>query len=211
MRYSVSQKLWIGFISLLILMIIAGFLNYLAIPYVSGEYNSFIDDRMEKVILLEQLSTDQTELSNDLRGYLLYKETKYLKNRSELLESVEEKLKIMNETFQSEQSAALLEELKEAIAQYRILLDEALIAFNNGNDEEALVVAEKAEPFQAHIMLNADRLIRYQREQMLEAENRIEQSIESTGLFIIGVLGACNHFGYDHSLYHQQEHYPTCC
>lgn len=32
-----------------------------------------IDDRMEKVILLEQLSTNQNELSNDLRGYLLYK------------------------------------------------------------------------------------------------------------------------------------------
>ena len=83
-------------------------MNYLAIPYVSEEYKSFIDDRMEKVILLEQLSTDQTELSNDLRGYLLYKETKYLKNRSELLESVEEKLKTMNATFESEKSTELL-------------------------------------------------------------------------------------------------------
>ncbi len=115
MRYSVSKKLWTGFISLLLLMIIAGILNYLAIPFISDEYQSFIDDRMEKVILLEQLSTDQTELSNDLRGYLLYKETKYLKNRSELLESVEEKLKAMNATFQSERSAALLDELNEAI------------------------------------------------------------------------------------------------
>ena len=168
MRYSVSKKLWTGFISLLLLMIIAGFFNYLAIPYVSGEYKSFIDDRMEKVILLEQLSTDQTELSNDLRGYLLYKETKYLKNRTELLESVEEKLKTMNSAFESERSKELLAELTEATMQYRILSDEALAAFNNGNDEEALVVAEKAEPYQTHIMLNADRLIRYQREQMLD-------------------------------------------
>ena len=189
MRYSVSKKLWTGFLSLLLLMIIAGILNYLTIPFVSKEYQSFIDDRLEKVILLEQLSTDQTELSNDLRGYLLYKETKYLKNRSELLESVEEKLKTMNVNFQSERSTALLKELNEAITQYRILSDEALTAFSNGNDDEALVVAEKAEPYQAHIMLTADRLIRDQREQMVQAENRIEQSIRTTGLFIIGVLG----------------------
>ncbi|MFS0688408.1 methyl-accepting chemotaxis protein [Sporosarcina sp. 179-K 8C2 HS] len=189
MRYSVSKKLWTGFLSLLLLMITAGILNYLAIPYVSDEYKSFIDDRMEKVILIEQLTTDQTELSNDLRGYLLYKETKYLKNRSELLESVEEKLKTMNATFQSERSAELLKELTVATTQYRTLSEEALTSFNNGRDEEALILAEEAEPYQANIMLNADRLIRYQREQMLEAEDRIEQSIKTTGLYIIGVLG----------------------
>lgn len=188
MRYSVSKKLWTGFLSLLLLMIIAGTLNYLAIPYVSEEYKSFINDRMEKVILLEQLSTDQTELSNDLRGYLLYKETKYLKNRSELLESVDEKLKDMDSTLESEKSREWLEEIKIASEQYKVRSEEALAAFNQGKDEEALVLAEKAEPHQSLIMKNAERLITYQREQMLEAEDKIEESIKLTGLLIIGVL-----------------------
>ncbi|MFC5604593.1 methyl-accepting chemotaxis protein [Sporosarcina koreensis] len=189
MRYSVRKKLWTGFLSLLLLMIIAGVLNYLTIPDISKEYKSFINDRMEKVILLEQLSTNQTELSNDLRGYLLYKETKYLKNRSELLESVDEKLRAMDSTLESEKSRALLEELKGSAEQYRVLSEEALAAFNKGKDEEALVLAEKAEPHQSLIMKNAERLITYQREQMLEAEDRIEQKVKSTGIFIIGVLG----------------------
>lgn len=189
MRYSVSKKLWTGFLSLLILMIIAGVLNYLTIPDISKEYKSFIDDRMEKVILLEQLSTNQTELSNDLRGYLLYKETKYLKNRSELLESVDGKLKEMDYSLESEKSRAHFEELKEATEQYRAHSEEALAVFNNGKDEEALVVAEKAEPYQSVIMQNAQRLVTYQREQMLEAEKMIERKVKSTGIFIIGVLG----------------------
>lgn len=189
MRYSVSKKLWTGFLSLLLLMIIGGVMNYLTIPDISEEYKSFINDRMEKVILLEQLSTNQTELSNDLRGYLLYKETKYLKNRNELLESVDEKLKEMDGSFESEKSIALLEELKVSAEQYRVHSEEALAAFNQGQDEEALVIAEKAEPHQSLFMINAERLIHDQREQMLEAETRIEQKVKSTGIFIISVLG----------------------
>src|SRR5690606_7028274 len=172
MRYSVSKKLWTGFLSLLLLMIIGGVMNYLTIPDISEEYKSFINDRMEKVILLEQLSTNQTELSNDLRGYLLYKETKYLKNRNELLESGDEKLKEMDGSFESEKSRSLLEELKVSAEQYRVHSEEALAAFNQGQDEEALVIAEKAEPHQSLFMINAERLIHDQREQMLEAENR---------------------------------------
>ncbi|MCM3711227.1 methyl-accepting chemotaxis protein [Sporosarcina luteola] len=189
MRYSVRKKLWTGFLSLLLLMIIAGALNYLTIPDISKEYTSFINDRMEKVILLEQLSTNQTELSNDLRGYLLYKETKYLKNRIELLESVDEKLKQMDSSFESDKSRALLEELKEASEQYRVYSEEALAAFNQGKDVEALVLAERAEPYQSLFMINAERLINYQREKMLEAEDKIAQKVKSTGIFIIGVLG----------------------
>ncbi|WP_262173673.1 methyl-accepting chemotaxis protein [Saccharococcus sp. Marseille-Q5394] len=189
MRYSVRKKLWTGFLSLLLLMITAGALNYLTIPDISKEYTSFINDRMEKVILLEQLSTNQTELSNDLRGYLLYKETKYLKNRSELLESVDEKLKQMDSSLESEKSRVLIEELKEASEQYKVYSEEALAAFNQGKDGEALVLAEKAEPHQSLFMINAERLINYQREQMLEAEDKIEQKVKSTGIFIIGVLG----------------------
>ncbi|MCM3636982.1 methyl-accepting chemotaxis protein [Sporosarcina luteola] len=189
MRYSVRKKLWTGFLSLLLLMITAGALNYLTIPDISKEYTSFINDRMEKVILLEQLSTNQTELSNDLRGYLLYKETKYLKNRGELLESVDEKLMQLDSSLESEKSRALIEELKEASEQYKVYSEEALAAFNQGKDEEALVLAEKAEPHQSTFMINAERLVTYQREQMLKAEDKIEQKVKSTGIFIIGVLG----------------------
>lgn len=189
MRYSVSKKLWTGFLSLLLLMIVAGVLNYLTIPDISKEYKAFIDERMEKVIILEQLSTNQTELSNDLRGYLLYKETKYLKNRSELLESVDEKLNVLDSSLESENSRTLLNELKEASEQYFVLSEEALAAFNQGKDEEALVLAEKAEPHQSLIMKNAERLITFEREQMLEAEDRIEAKVKTTGIFIIGVLG----------------------
>ncbi|MGG0669388.1 methyl-accepting chemotaxis protein [Lederbergia citrisecunda] len=188
MRYSVRKKLWTGFLLLLVLMITVGVLSYLTIPDVSEKYKSLIDDQMEKVVLLEQLSSNQKELSNDLRGYLLYKETKYLMNRSDLLVSINEKINELESSLQSEESSALLNELKIASEQYIVLSEKALAAFNNAKDDEALSYAEEAEPYQALIINKADKLISFQREQMLDVREEVEKRVKSTGIFFIGLL-----------------------
>lgn len=189
MRYSVSKKLWTGFLLLLVLMVISGVLNYLTIPDIAGKYRSLIDDQMEKVILLEQLSTNQKELSNDLRGYLLYKETKYLKNRKELLETTDEIVNEIDSSLHTEESITLLNELKIASEQYNNLSEKAIAAFNNAKDDEALMYAEEAEPYQSLIINKADKLISRQHEQMVDVEKMIDKRLKSTGIFIIGLLG----------------------
>lgn len=188
MKYSVRKKLWTGFLSLVVLMIVAGIMNYLTIPDISDRYKSLIDDRLEKVILLEQLSTNQNMLSNELRGYLLYKQVYYLKDRRELLESFDAKVQELDVTLQSEDSRALLDELIDASEQYRSLTESAVASFTNAQDEEALTYAEEAEPFQTLITKNATKLIEIQREQVQKAESELEHRLQSTAIFILGVL-----------------------
>ena len=188
MKYSVRKKLWTGFLSLVVLMIVAGIMNYLTIPDISDRYKSLIDDRLEKVILLEQLSTNQNMLSNELRGYLLYKQVYYLKDRRELLESFDAKVQELDATLQSEESRALLDELKGAAEQYRSLTESAVASFTKAQDEEALKYAEEAEPFQTLITKNANKLIEIQREQVQKAESELERRLQSTAIFILGVL-----------------------
>ncbi|WP_432357778.1 methyl-accepting chemotaxis protein [Sporosarcina sp. UB5] len=188
MRYSVRKKLWTGFLLLLVLMITSGVLTYLMIPDISEKYKSLIDDQMEKVVLLEKLSTNQKELSNELRGYLLYKETKYLTNRSDLLHSFDEIVNEIDTSLQSEESKSLINEIKNASEQYSNLSEKALAAFHKAEDEEALKYAEEAEPYQTLIVRQVDRLISYEREEMLDAQEEIEKRVTTIGFFIIGVL-----------------------
>ncbi|HEX5565007.1 MAG TPA: methyl-accepting chemotaxis protein [Sporosarcina sp.] len=188
MRYSVRKKLWTGFLSLVILMIIAGVFMYASIPRISKEYNFLIDDRMEKVILLEQLSTNQNELSNDLRGYLLYKSISYLKNRQELMESFEDKVNQLDAAFQSEESQVLLDELIDAADEYGKLTDSAITSFNNARDDEALTYASQAEAYQTVITAKANKLIDIQRAEMLETKAELEGFLKSTGIFLIGII-----------------------
>ncbi|MDN4606897.1 methyl-accepting chemotaxis protein [Sporosarcina highlanderae] len=188
MNFTVGKKLWTGFLSLLVLMIISGTFSYLVIPHISGNYKSLLHDQMEKIVLLEQLSSDQKELSYDLRGYLLRNDMNYLENRQNLLESMDEKVKEMELAFKSKENRALLEELKIASKQYHLLTDEAIAAFEIGNDREALEYAEKAEPYQILTLEKASKLITNQRGQIIKAEEEMEKRITSTGYFIIGVM-----------------------
>ena len=187
MRFSVQKKLWGGFLSLVILMVIAGVLNYMSIPRISEKYEYLMDDRMEKVILLEQLSTNQNELSNDMRGYLLYKELSYLKNRRTQLESFNEKLAVLDSSLHSEESRALLEGIQAASVKYAEHTESAISSFNNAKDDEAVESARKAEKYQIEITKLAKDLIDFQRGQMEVTKNEVASSLKWTGIFMLGV------------------------
>ncbi|MBD7985068.1 methyl-accepting chemotaxis protein [Sporosarcina sp. Sa2YVA2] len=188
MRFSVSRKLWAGFLSLVLLMVIAGVLNYMSIPRIIEKYEFLIDDRMEKVIILEQLSTNQNELSNDLRGYLLYKEVIYLKSRRSLLESFNEKVAQLDATLHSEESRAMLEDIKTASVKYTELTESAIASFNNGNDEGAVKAAGEAEKYQSAITKTAKDLIAFQRDHMDKTKDEVAHTVKWTGTFIVGVV-----------------------
>ena len=187
MRFSVRKKLWGGFLSLVILMVVAGILNYMTIPRISEKYEFLLDDRMEKVILLEQLATNQYELSNDMRGYLLYKELGYLKNRRTQLESFNEKLAMLDSTLQSEESRTLLEGIQAASVKYAEHTESAISSFNNSKDKEAIESAREAEKYQIEITDLANELIAFQRNEMIETKNEVASTLKWTGIFMLGI------------------------
>ncbi|WP_339251222.1 methyl-accepting chemotaxis protein [Sporosarcina sp. FSL W8-0480] len=188
MKYSVGKKLWTGFLSLLLLMVIFGSFSYLTIPKISGNYKSLLHDQMEKIVLLEQLSSNQKDLSYDLRGYLLRNDKNYLENRLESLRVFDEKVGELDSSFKSKENKALLDELKIASQQYRLLADEAITAFDNGEEEKARRFSEDAEPYKTLVLSKVDQLITTQRAQIYAEEEKMEQRIESTGYFIIVVM-----------------------
>ncbi|PID07011.1 MULTISPECIES: MCP four helix bundle domain-containing protein [unclassified Sporosarcina] len=79
MKFTVGKKLWIGFMSLVIIIIIIGSIGFLALKSVNEKYSFLINDRMHKVILLEQQQSDQNNLAKDIRGFMLYGSESYIK------------------------------------------------------------------------------------------------------------------------------------
>ncbi|QTD41261.1 methyl-accepting chemotaxis protein [Sporosarcina sp. Te-1] len=190
MKFSVSKKMWAGFLGLVLLLIVSGVLNYLTIPDIKQRYTYLIDDRLENVITLEQLATNQNEISNDLRGYLLYKQVNYLKDRRELLGNFNMSIERLAANFDDETAQALLQEIKVAAANYEELTAGAISAFHNGDNDEALRQAGKAEPYQSLISEKAKELINYQREQVETTQKQLDKRLQVTGFFILGVIVA---------------------
>ncbi|WP_158232489.1 MCP four helix bundle domain-containing protein [Sporosarcina sp. P13] len=83
MKFTVGRKLWIGFLSVGIIMAIIGVIGFLSLKNINEKYQFLIDDRMYKVILLEQQLRDQNLLGMSIRGYMLYGNNEYLKELEE--------------------------------------------------------------------------------------------------------------------------------
>src|SRR5690606_20039866 len=60
---TIAKKMWIGFGSVLILLIIVGSLSLYSINRISGEYKSLLEDRVDPILLLDELTGFQKDMT----------------------------------------------------------------------------------------------------------------------------------------------------
>lgn len=63
MKISIAKKMWIGFGSVLVLLIIVGFIGLSAVSRISEDYKSLIEDRVDPVLLLDELTGIQKDMT----------------------------------------------------------------------------------------------------------------------------------------------------
>jgi methyl-accepting chemotaxis protein len=189
MKFTVGKKLWSGFLSVLLLMVIVGAAGFWSLTKMNDEYRFLIDDRMKKIIVLEELSSIQNEISNDFRGFLLFKQDSYLKNREQLSKSFDEKWDMLDGITRTDDARLLLEEIKEEYVSYSEITDLAITEFNNANDEVALNIASDAAIYHSGIADKIYKLVKHQNEQMGVSENNLQNLMKWTRMFTLGLIG----------------------
>jgi len=60
---TIAKKMWIGFGSVLVLLIIVGSLSLYSINRISGEYKSLLEDRVDPILLLDELTAFQKDMT----------------------------------------------------------------------------------------------------------------------------------------------------
>lgn len=63
MKVTIKKKMWTGFGSVLILLIIVGLISLYSVNRISGEYKSLIEDRVEPILLLDELTGFQKDMT----------------------------------------------------------------------------------------------------------------------------------------------------
>ncbi|MEK5145719.1 MULTISPECIES: methyl-accepting chemotaxis protein [Psychrobacillus] len=63
MKVSIKKKMWTGFGSVLILLIVVGLISLYSVNRISGEYKSLIEDRVEPILLLDELTGFQKDMT----------------------------------------------------------------------------------------------------------------------------------------------------
>ncbi|WP_158233640.1 MULTISPECIES: methyl-accepting chemotaxis protein [unclassified Sporosarcina] len=187
MKFTVGKKLWLGFMSIVIIMIVIGTVGFLAIKKVNEQYTFLIEDRMHKVILLERQKSDQNDLVKNIRGYMLYGSESYINELKEISQRTHERLDELDIILNSSKMKELLSETHDATEEYEKVLQNIIDETKAGNDEQALKTGTNGTAFQEVISKNLDAMINFQREQQEQLEKDVA-SYTSSAVLMMGIL-----------------------
>ncbi|MFB7638347.1 methyl-accepting chemotaxis protein [Peribacillus butanolivorans] len=161
MKLSISKKLWAGFLSILIFLMTIGFFYLWIIIDLNKQYTFLLDDRVKKINLVDGMINKQQAVSNDVRGYIIYKDSAYLENSVVKNEMFEEAYENLGKTFTSQDDIELLEEIHNAKLEYMELAEEIIISMQQGDSAKDLDITEqtdKASVLEKTILEKAEKL-----------------------------------------------------
>lgn len=188
MKFSVGKKLWSGFLSVLVFMIIVGAMGFWSLTKVNSEYRSILDEQVTKVVLFEKLLSAQYATSTDFRGYLLFGNELFLKNKEKSIETFDLYWGILEKLPQTDAERVLFNELKDSRVNYVETLESAISELNNSSEEKALSIASDASVFEDIIVTEINDQINDQNAKTDEINLEIEKLIKQTRILTVGLI-----------------------
>ncbi|WP_203249265.1 methyl-accepting chemotaxis protein [Sporosarcina beigongshangi] len=189
MRITVGRKLWIGFTSILVILIVVGASGLWALTKLNEEYRYLIDEKINSVLLFEQLLSNQNEDAKNVHGFIIYKEDSYLEHREEVVTSFKNKLKELDKLIRTPSERELLKAVKEAALSYREINEIAIRDVQEGSLETAAKIAAEAEMYEIVINENIRKLMEIQTNQQLQTEKELQDALALIRILIASLIG----------------------
>ncbi|MFJ7678403.1 methyl-accepting chemotaxis protein [Peribacillus sp. NPDC097198] len=188
MKLTVSKKLWGSFLSLLVFLLAIGTVYLLIIDDLNKQYTFLLDNRVKKTQLVDDLIINQQDYSNDIRGYMIYGDAKYLEGRSEKYDRFEGAYKELEKTMEKKEDRVLLEEAYKAKQKYTELSEQIINNVQKEKTQEALVIAKETSVLEEIIIEKAIQLSDNQKVYMQEKRKEIDALVKDMLSFITLVI-----------------------
>ncbi|MEK5039774.1 methyl-accepting chemotaxis protein [Sporosarcina sp. FSL K6-3457] len=201
MRFSVAKKLWLGFGTILGLLVIVGAMSLWATITIDKEYKFLLDDRVKKVELIDEFILKHNEIQSNVRGYMLFKDISYLDEGAEQTSRSDELVKELSELFQSEEHQILLEEMEVARVKYVNLQNDIVKSVQDGKERKATELGRATASVGAIILENAEIIKANQFEELNHTRDELEGYMFGTTIFIIGMVAFASIAGFAISMF----------
>lgn len=190
MRITVGKKLWVSFLAILLILIIVGGAGLWALSKLNNEYRYLIDDKVKTTVLFEQLLSNQSEDAKNVYGFIIYQDETYLADRQEVIDSIKDKLKVLDKLIQVPADRDLLKEVKEASFSFQQISDIVIRDVKEGNMESGVKIASEGASYQNATTENIEKLIGHQESQQEQTEQELQNVLKWIQLLIAGMIVA---------------------
>ncbi|WP_318618246.1 methyl-accepting chemotaxis protein [Sporosarcina sp. YIM B06819] len=188
MRITVGRKLWIGFSSLLVILILVGVAGLWTLAKLNDEYRYLIDDKIRKVVLFEQLLAQQNEDAKNISGFFIYQDEAYLKRRQEVISASKANLKELDRLVRTPSARVLLKEAQEALISYQDISEIVIRDIKDGKLETAAKIAAEGQIYEIAVTDTIRELIEHQERQQVKTEKELQDALQWIRLLIAGLI-----------------------
>ncbi|MEK4406452.1 methyl-accepting chemotaxis protein [Sporosarcina sp. FSL K6-6792] len=188
MKFTVAKKLWMGFATILTLLVIVGGLSLWSTIRIGSDYTFLLDDRVKKVELVDEFILKHNQIQDDVRGFMLFQDDKHLESRTENVNRFNELYQELTVLLQTGKHKALLEDLEVARTKYLNLQDEIVLNVQEGKDRKATELGRASANVGALVLENAEIIKADQFEEQKKTRAELESFMMATIIFVIGII-----------------------
>ena len=188
MKMTVGKKLWVGFLAILAIVLLVGASGLWGLTKLDAEYRYLIDDKINNVVLLEQLLSAQHADAKNIRGYIIYKDQSYVEQRQDIMDAVKEKIKALDTSIHTPTAREIMKDVKETSKSAEQISELIIRDVQAGNIESAMDLANEVSFYQDEVSANLQQLIQQQEIEQKNTEEQLQNVLNWIYVCIGGLI-----------------------
>ncbi|QHW30738.1 methyl-accepting chemotaxis protein [Paenibacillus rhizovicinus] len=192
MKLTVSRKLFMGFLAVLIILTAIVFIGYSKITSVDQAYGTLIDDKAKKLMLIQELDVAIKKEQINVRGYLILKDESSDQNFNKAHENFKELGSELSAIIKLTKAKELLQQLIDLENQFHeTATQEMQLKDQNKTNDYLKLVTTKGHEISVAFDSKMDELTNYQQTVMDEGHQKSSDQAKSTksSMLLLGLLG----------------------
>ncbi len=193
----IATKIWLGFVSVLLLMSVMVGINYHQLVKINNEMNTLAERRIPVTIASQRLALNYMKQAASLRGYLASGEEKFYSDFNEAKEKTNEQRELLDKTIATEENRERFKQVKQVMDAFDPMPPILFKLYQEEGQKAAVnYLINIAAPVHAKSLAEINKFTEIQEKRIYEDALHvaaIEKKIELQSLLLLGVailLGA---------------------
>ncbi|MGE7692584.1 methyl-accepting chemotaxis protein [Lysinibacillus sp. NPDC094177] len=184
---SIRKKLYIGFGTIILFLLISSSIAYYQMNKINKQYSLLIEDRVFKLIEVNNLLNASSLEANYIRSYIIEPSDTAIKNLEDQEKIINKKIEELDKLFTSQTTRDQLQIIKTNQAIFEEAANEIIISYNKKIDSQAIIdiMRKKGRPAGEAIQQAVQEIVIYQTEQVDKVKAESSKTAQVSSIIII--------------------------
>lgn len=177
MKMTVGKKIMGAFLFVIVVITIMSGYTYMKIGEINNEYQTMMDENVEKLLLAEGLDLDIAEEVGTVRLFHITADPAARDNFHQIRNQSDKKIDIMENLFIAEKDQQLIKELRTEKVAYERLAEKAMKAREDKDQQQLFIYIAQGAQHHEHVIKMTDELIGLNKKFIKGEEDKINKQV----------------------------------